>query len=81
MDGQVASAAALLGSEQVYSGGTYYFGGKRRGGTIWAIEPYLQLLPLCLGDAITLYLRPHYGWNDVLLSLNMEMLNGADDKV
>ncbi|XP_036919482.1 contactin-associated protein-like 4 [Sturnira hondurensis] len=27
VDGQVASAAALLGLEQVYSGGTYYFGG------------------------------------------------------
>ncbi|KAF6078469.1 hypothetical protein HJG60_009265 [Phyllostomus discolor] len=27
VDGQVASAAAFLGPEQVYSGGTYYFGG------------------------------------------------------
>ncbi|ELK36159.1 Contactin-associated protein-like 4 [Myotis davidii] len=27
VDGQVASAAASLGPEQVYSGGTYYFGG------------------------------------------------------
>ncbi|KAM5297749.1 contactin-associated protein-like 4 [Glossophaga mutica] len=27
VDSQVASAAALLGPEQVYSGGTYYFGG------------------------------------------------------
>lgn len=56
MDGQAASAAASLGPEQVYSGGTYYFGGKRRGRATWAIGPRLQLLPLCLGHVIMSYL-------------------------
>ena len=54
VDGQVASAASSLGPEQLYSGGTYYFGGKRRGEVIRAIDPYLQLFLLffCLGDVI-----------------------------
>lgn len=48
VDGQVASAAFSLWHEKIYSGGTYYFGGKRSQG-IWTIKPYLQLLPLSWG--------------------------------
>lgn len=48
VDGQVASAAPSMGPEHIYSGGSYYFGGKRSSPSIWATELYLQLLSLCL---------------------------------
>lgn len=76
MDGQLTSVAPSLGPEQIYSGGTYYFGGKRRGQAIWAIEPYLQLLPLCLGEVI-LFSPGSMLQNNFSLSLNMEMRTGS----
>lgn len=76
VDGQVASVALSLWHEKIYSGDTYYFGGKRRSQGIWTSKPYLQLLPLCLGDVIMFYLMLIL-WNNFSLSLNMKTLSGS----
>ena len=48
VDGQVASASPSQGPEQIYSGGTFYFGGKRSSHSTGAVESCSQFLPLYL---------------------------------
>lgn len=74
VDGHIVSSALMLGPEQIYLGGTHYFGGKKR--PYGSFQAYLHLLCLCLGEVIILssglILRSHFP-----LSWNMEMLNAS----